>query len=76
MSLLEPIFRRPFLKIEFPISDEVLHNEQHRRIPQKEMHCSDDTSLSTKSSQMNKSIAGGCSTEDKSRKYVAHRVAE
>ena len=25
---------------------------------------------------MNKSIAGGCSAEYRSRKYVAHRVAE
>ena len=75
-SLLQPNVRQTFTDPEVPISDEVLFSERHRTISQMSMHSSDDMSLSFRSSQTNKSIAGGWSGEDGNRKYVAHKVAK
>ncbi|KAK0514656.1 hypothetical protein JMJ35_003273 [Cladonia borealis] len=75
-SLLQPNVRQTFTEPEVPISDEVLFSERHRTISQISMHSSDDMSLSFRSSQTNKSIAGGWSGEDGNHKYLAHKVAE
>ena len=76
LSLLQPNVRQTFLDPEVSISDKVLFSERHRTISQMSMHSNDDRSLSIRSSQTNKSIAGGWSEEDGSCKYVAHKVAE
>ena len=75
-SLLQPNVRQIFTDPEVPINDEAPFSERYRNISQASIHGSDDTSLSFRSSQTNKSIAGGWSVEDGNRKDVANKVAE
>ena len=76
LSLLQPNVRQTFLDPEVPISDKILFSEQHRTISRINMHSSDDTCLSIRSPQDNKSTAGSWSGEDENRKYVTQKVAE